>query len=160
MGVGQSGSAEIQVKLVGDKPKAKLDLTAAWGLASGSSKVVVRRAAPPRPPTPGSYRSKDGAVTFSITNGRPKLTGFRVRTQTTCGGYGTIPTYTMDTYDFPKTTVPRNGIVDSRESKDGLYGVSLQLRVVGGKVTKGRFSYGGPGTCRALEVFTAKRSGR
>jgi hypothetical protein len=155
-----TGSAEIQVKLVGKKGKARLALTAATGEAKASRSVTVRRTAAPKSPVPGAYASKDGAVSFSITKGRPKLTGFRVRTQTTCGGYGTIPTYTMNTYDFPKTTIPRNGIVDSRDGKDDLYGVSLQLKVVGGKVTKGRFSYSGPGTCRAIEEFTAKRSGR
>lgn len=155
-----TGSTEIEVKLVGKQKKTKLKLTAATGEVKATRTAKVRRTAPPRPPVPGSYKSKDGAVHFTVTKGRPKVTGFRVFTQTTCGGFGTIPTYTMNTYDFHKVKIPRNGIVDARQRVEGLYSAALVLRFNGGKVTDGRFSYSASGPCRAIETFTAKRTGR
>lgn len=154
-----TGSTEIEVKLVGKQKKTKLKLTAATEEVKTTRTAKVRRTAPPKPPAPGSYKSKDGAVHFTVTKGSPKVSGFRVFTQTTCGGFGTIPTYTMNTYDFRKVKIPRNGIVDARQSVDGLYSAALVLRFVGGKVKYGRFFYSASGPCQATESFTAKRTG-
>ena len=75
---------------------------------------------------------EDGPTRFTVM---VKLKGFRVTTQTTCGGYGSIPTYTQNTYDFPTTSIPGNGIV-SRGVKggggDSAYSTHLEMYVVGG----------------------------
>lgn len=150
IGPSGEGSAEIEVKLTGKAPKAKLELTASWEAIEATRKVSVAQVAPPARPVPGSYRSSNGSVRFTITGGKAKISGFNVRTRTDCGA---IPT--TNTYDFPKTVIPRNGIVDAVTQTD-LFTTSLQLRVSGGRVTDGSFSYGGPGGCRASETFTAR----
>ena len=78
-----------------------------------------------------------------------------MRTQTQCGGFPGLPTYTMNTYDFPKTKISKAGIVHDRDEGE-LYGVNLEMLVSGSKVTRGRFSYSGPDRCFAVETFDAK----
>ena len=78
---------------------------------------------------------------------------------TRCGIAPDPYTYTTNTYDFPTVKIPRNGIVQAR-SRGSNYGVSLRLRIVGGKVTRGLFNYAGPAACSAASSFEARRIGR
>jgi hypothetical protein len=149
-----SGTVDIRVKLTSKARKAKLTLMASSDGEAGTSKVTVKATKAPAPPKPGRYESKDGDVQFTISGG--KVSGFRVRTQTQCGGFPGLPTYTMNTYDFPKTKISRAGIVHDHDEGE-LYGVNLEMLVSGSKVTRGRFSYSGPDRCFAVETFDAKR---
>ncbi|MEO9323091.1 hypothetical protein ABFT23_06340 [Nocardioides sp. C4-1] len=146
-------TVQVRVRLTG-KRATTLRLTASGGGATASRSVRVARAKAPARPRPGTYRSADGDTTFSVSGG--KIRGFRVRTTTRCGGYPDIPTTTYNTYSFRTVGVPRNGIVVAKE-KGRLYTARLQLRIAGGKVTQGRFSYAGPAACFAVERFTASR---
>lgn len=156
LSTGSTDTVRLKVQLVKKMRKTKLKLV---GRASGDTArraATVRRVGPPARPKPGKYTSRNG-VKFRITAGRtPKVTGFRVYAQTTCGAYPDIPTTTMNYYDFPTTKIGRNGIVDRIKRAD-LYTVRLQLLVRGGKVTRGYFRYGGPNWCRAVKTFTARR---
>jgi len=121
--------------------------------------VPVRLVKAPKAPAPGSYRSPDGDVTFRVTGGRqPKVTGFRVYARTVCQPPLQYPVYSNNYYTFGKVKVGGGGVVDARrEGKN--YSVALRLKIVGGKVTQGRFSYVGPQAshCSATETFTARR---
>lgn len=159
---GGSSSAVIQVKPVGRKKPGKLRITArAAGGAVAHRTIRAKRVKAPKRPAAGSYRNASGTVRFAIKKGR--VTGFRVTTQTRCGGYGSIPTYQQSTYDFPKRKIPRNGILTA-SARGKAYGTpwstSLRFRVAGKKVTRGLFTYYGPGGCSATEGFNAKRTGR
>ncbi|GAA1936708.1 hypothetical protein GCM10009797_33020 [Nocardioides hwasunensis] len=149
---GTSASVGLTVRLTGKKA-GRLTLTAAGGEVSASRRMKVKQVRPPAPPRAGTYRDKSGSVRFSIRKGR--IVGWSGTMQTTCGGYGTPPTYTQNTYDFPRTRIPRNGIVQATE-KGSNYTTHLQLKVAGARVTKGSFSYFGPAGCRASTSFTAK----
>lgn len=145
-----TGYYRVVVTLKGHKD-TRLKLKATGGGASAKSKVKVKPRAAPAAPSPGKYRINDGDVTFTVTATR-KIKNFRVRARTTCGGYPSLPTYTMNTYDYPTTKIARNGIVDD-VSKHDLYTVKLRLSIRGSKVTKGQFNYGGPARCFASESF-------
>jgi hypothetical protein len=156
---GSTDTVRLRVQLVKNKRKTKLKLTARASGATARNSTAVRKVSPPARPKPGRYASKNG-VNFRITAGRkPKVTGFRVYSQTYCGAYPDIPTVTMNYYDFPKSTIGMNGIVDGLDRGE-LYTARLQLLVKGGKVTRGYFRYGGPNWCRSTKTFTAKRVGR
>lgn len=146
-------SVVLTVRLKGRKP-GRLTLSAEGSGVSAERRVKVKQVRAPAPPRAGTYRDKTGDVRFAIKRG--KVVGWLGTMQTTCGGYGTIPTYTQNTYDFPKTRIPRNGIVQQTE-RGGSYTTHLQMKVAGSRVTKGRFSYFGPGQCQASVTFTAKR---
>lgn len=155
---GDPTTVTLRVKLA-RKRKAPLKLVASAGSEQATARTTIGPKKPPKPPAPGKYG--DGAVQFTITKGRsPKITAFSVRTRTTCGGFGTPPTYQMTTYDFPTTKIPGNGIVDrtvvGNRGGDAEFSIHLDAYVAGGKVT-GRFSYAGPGTCRASEAFKLRR---
>ena len=153
-GEATSGTVDIRVKLTSKARKAKLTLMASSDGETVTSKVTVKATKAPAPPRPGRYESKDGDVRFTISGG--KVVGFRVRTQTQCGGFPGLPTYTMNTYDFPKTKISRAGIVHDHDEGE-LYGVNLEMLVAGSTVTRGRFSYSGPDRCFAVETFDARR---
>jgi len=150
-----TGSVRIQVRLKGRK-KTTLTLTAAGAGVSASRQLAVRPAKPAKRPATGGYRSKDGRVSFRIKGG--KVVGFRARMQTTCGGYPGLPTYTTNTYDHPRTKVPKSGVVDSLVSGSG-YSTRLVMVLKGKKVTRGLFRYAGPNRCSATASFTARRVG-
>ncbi len=159
---GGSNSAVIQVKPVGRKKPGKLRITArAAGGVVAHRTIRAKRLKAPKRPAAGSYRNPSGTVRFSVKKGR--VTGFRVTTRTQCGGYGSIPTYQQSTYDFPKRKIPRNGILTA-SARGKAYGTpwstTLRMRAVGKKVTRGLFTYYGPGGCSAVEGFNAKRAGR
>lgn len=159
---GSSATAVVRVKPVGRKKPKKLVLTAkAAGGVVAKRAVKVKQVKLPKKPRAGRYRSPDGTVKFRIRKGR--VTGFSVTTQTQCGGYGTTPTHTQNTYDFPKRKIPRNGILTA-SAKGKAHGVpwssSLQMRVDGAKITRAVFRYNGPGGCSATDAFKAKRVGR
>lgn len=159
---GGSSSAVIRVKPVGRKKPGKLRITAhAAGGVVVHRTIRAKRVKAPKRPAAGSYRNPSGTVRFSIKKGR--VTGFRATTLTQCGGYGSIPTSQQTTYDFPKRKIPRNGILTA-SARGKAYGTpwstTLRFRVAGKKVTRGLFTYYGPGGCSAVEGFNAKRTGR
>jgi hypothetical protein len=96
-------------------------------------------------------------VDFTVRGG--KVRGFRINTQTTCGGYPDIPTTTTNTYDFPTVRIPRNNEVVGSDGKEGgtaSYSVSLDLEFVSRTKVIGSFSYYGPARCVAHDGFTAR----
>lgn len=150
---GSNGYAQVTVKRTRTLKRTTLELVAKNDAAQTKRTTTVRGVKAPARPRKGKYRNKLGSVHFTIKAG--KVRGFRVRTMTRCGTY-LDPTYSVNTYDFPTTKIPRNGIVN-RSVEKRLYEVSLAFKISAGKVTRGRFSYGGPNLCQANERFTAKR---
>jgi len=150
----ESGTAALTVRLKGKKKPGRLTITATSGGASARRAVAVRAVKPPKRPKAGKYRNKAGTVRFTVRKG--KVVGWNGYMQTRCGGYPSLPTYTMNTYDFHTVKIPRNGLVQARQRGTG-YGAQLQMKVVGGKVTDGLFRYEGPARCSAMISFTAKR---
>ena len=171
---GGEGYGEVQVKLTGNSKKSKgkkgkggkgkrkgkpvLKLSASGAGASASTRVLVKTIKPPPKPASGTYESKDGSVSFTIAGG--KVVNWRGRMQTRCGGYPDLPTYTINTYDFPKVKIARNGIVDAtqdgNQGGDAAFGAFLQMQVSGSRIRKGYFSYSGPARCFASTSFDAK----
>ncbi|GAA1507732.1 hypothetical protein [Nocardioides humi] len=149
-----TGTVKVQVKLK-KRAKGKLNLVVSSGAAAASTTVKVKPAKAPPALRAGTYRSKDKSVTFRVKRG--KVVGFRVRTQTTCGGYPDFPTYTMNWYDMPTFKLPKSGVIDVTDKGD-LYTATLEGRASGKKV-KATFRYSGPDRCRATEAFVAKRAG-
>ncbi len=156
-GKATSGTVVLEVKLTSKKRGATLTLSASSDAETATSDVKVTATPAPPAPTPGRYESKDGDVSFTVRGAR--VTRFRIRAQTQCGGYPGLPTHQVNTYDFPKTRISRAGIVFDRDQHD-LYTVNLEMLVTGSKATRGRFSFYGPDRCFALETFTAKRTQR
>lgn len=159
---GGSSSAVVKVKKVGRKKPKSLVLTArAAGGVVAKRTIRVKQVKLPRKPSAGRYRGAGGDVRFQIRKGR--VAGFSVTTLTRCGGYGTVPTYQQNTYNFPKRKIPRNGILTA-SARGKAYGTpwstTLRMRVNGKKVTRGLFRYSGPGGCSTTESFTAKRAAR
>lgn len=130
--------------------------------AKGVRKMRLRPTPVPPRPRNGRYRDKNNKVSFQIRKGR--MVGFRINTRTRCGGVGSIPTYTNNTYDFPRTKVPKNGIIDRVQSgKNDVWrwSATLQVRIAGKKATQGAFRfYNAAGYCNASEAFTARRVGK
>lgn len=154
-------SVSLRIKPTGKKKTGPLTLRVEGVGVDLSHRIKVRAVAPPPKPRAGRYRSPDGRVHFSIRNGR--VVGWHGTMKTQCGGFGSIPTYTQNTYDFPKVKVPRNGILQA--SRTGAasgndWSTFLQMQVRGAKVTHGVFRYGTAGPCTAAVGFTAKRVGR
>lgn len=147
----------IKVKLT-KKRTTKLKLTATGPSAGKATKAVkIKPAKAPKRIKNGKYRSKDKRVKFRVKKG--KITGFRVRAWTSCGGYPDFPTYSWSTYSIPKKKVPRSGIVQIVEKgKSPSYTASLNGRATGKKL-KAKFAYNGPNRCWASVSFTAKRVG-
>lgn len=150
-------SASVKVRLAGRQKRTKLKLRVGDGKVSAVTTLRVVRVNPPKRPRAGSYRSPSGSVRFMIKRGR--IVGWNGTMTTRCGGYPDNFTYSTNTYDFPTTKIPRNGIVE-RSSKGNLYSAHLRLKVAGGRVTRGLFTYFGPNRCFASVPFDAKRSGR
>ncbi|WGX94301.1 hypothetical protein [Nocardioides sp. L-11A] len=151
---GSTGTAKLTVKLK-KKRKSKLVVTVLSGVARATANAKVKPAQAPSRLRAGTYRSKDKSVTFRVKGN--KVVGFRVRTQTTCGGYPNPFTYTTNWYDMPTFKLPKSGIVDVTDRGD-LYSATLGGRASGKKV-KATFRYSGPDRCRATKEFTAKRIG-
>lgn len=156
IGDGSTSSATLKVKLTGSRKRTKVKLRIGDGKVSATRTLGVVRVNPPKRPRAGSYRSSSGDVRFSIRRGR--IVGWNGTMTTRCGGFPDNFTYTTNTYDFPRTKVPRNGIVQE-SSKGDLYSAFLRLRIAGSKVTQGLFTYYGPDRCFASVPFTAKRTG-
>lgn len=149
-----SALARLRVKLTRKKATTlKLKVVGSGGAEATRKVGVASTKAPPRPAA-GHYKSEDGRLSFRIKKGR--VVGFRSQQWTTCGGYPDLPTSSWVTYDFPRTVVPRNGIVDARQ-KHELFTAGLQMKVAGKKATQGYFFYSGPNRCFASSKFTARR---
>lgn len=139
------------------KPKAKLRLAVTEkGEVVGGSQVKLRTRPAPAPPRAGSWTG--GGADFAVHGG--KVRGFRVYTQTTCGGYPGIPTTTNNTYSFDTTAIPRNnelvGTERGNQGGDAAYSAYLELEFVSRTKAIGKFSYFGPARCTAITGFTAK----
>jgi hypothetical protein len=145
----------VWAKLV--KPKARLRLTVSeMGETLGRATVKLKRRPVPAPPKAGGWSS--AGVDFTVRGG--KVRGFRIDTQTNCGGYPDVLTTTNNTYDFPTVRIPRNNEVvgsDGVRTGDAAYSVYLDIEFVSPTKAKGSFSYYGPGRCTAIDRFTATR---
>ncbi|KRF13953.1 hypothetical protein ASG90_14185 [Nocardioides sp. Soil797] len=152
-----SASARVRVKLTRKKTTTLTLKVTGSGGTKATRKVRVSPTKAPTRAVSGTYKSKDGRTRFTIKKGR--LVGFYTQQWTTCGGYPDFPTTSWVAYDFPRTAVPRSGIVDARQ-KHRLFTAGLQMKVVGKKVTRGHFFYSGPNRCFASSAFTARRVGK
>lgn len=148
--------AQVWARLV--KPRAKLRLAVTEkGEVLATTKVELRGRPAPRAPRAGSWSG--GGATFSV-KGR-KVRGFRIFTQTTCGGHPDIPTTTSNTYSFRTTPIPRNnevvGTERGNQGSDAAYSAYLEIEFVTPTKARGTFSYFGPARCRAVDTFTVRR---
>ncbi|NYE35312.1 hypothetical protein F4692_000416 [Nocardioides cavernae] len=139
------------------KPKATLKIAVTEkGEVVGRSKVKLRTRPAPAPPKVGSWTG--GGADFTVRGG--KVRGFRISTQTTCGGYPGIPTTTNNTYSFETTSIPRNnevvGTEKGNQGGDAAYTAYLDLEFVSRTKAVGKFSYFGPARCTATTGFTAR----
>ena len=142
------------------KPKAKLKVVVTGqGQALAKATVKVRQRPAPAPPRAGRWSSN--GVDFTVRGG--KVRGFRIHTQTTCGGYPGIPTTTNNTYSFQTEKIPRNnevvGTERGNQGGDAAYSAYLDLEFVSRTRAKGTFSYYGPARCVAIDGFTARFKG-
>lgn len=157
---GGETEAEVAVKLTGKATRTNLRLVVDGSEASAARTIPVRRVKQPKRPVAGRYRSPDGAVTFRV-NKRGRVTGFRSRTEMQCGTWPQF-TYQTQRWNFPKTAVPKSGVVHrwhrvrTSTRQDSRL---LEFRMVGRKVTRGQFWYDG-GYCTGTTWFTAKRAGK
>lgn len=166
-GVGDESWSYVKVPILLTARRAtriKLVVTASNG-GRAATWISVKPVPAPRPPVPGRYRGtgSDNDVTFRVSKGTPYLTGWRGLLTGTCGGFPDIPSPASGWYDFPRTRIPRNGIIDRQArggSGDARYTVTMELKIVGSQVTRGKMRYYGPGQCRLGTDFQAKRIGR
>lgn len=139
------------------RPRATLKLAITEkGEVVGRSTVKLRTRPAPAPPKAGRWSAP--GVDFTVKGG--KVRGFRIFTQTTCGGYPGIPTTTNNTYSFVTTPIPRNnelvGTEKGNQGGDAAYTAYLDLEFVSRTKAVGKFSYFGPARCTAVDGFTAK----
>jgi hypothetical protein len=139
------------------KPKAKLKLAVTEnGEPIAKASVKLRQRPAPAPPKAGTWKASE--VDFTVRGG--KVRGFRIYTQTTCGGYPDMPTTTQNTYSFQTEAIPRNnevvGTERGNQGGDAAYSAYLELEFVSRTKAVGKFSYFGPARCVAVEGFTAK----
>lgn len=156
LGPGRTTTLRIPIRINARKAR-KVRLTVQGGGVKGSRTIVVRPVKAPPRPLAGTYRSPDGRVHFRVRNGR--IINWRGTMTTRCGIAPSPYTYTQNTYDFPARKIPRNGIVQA-SARGSNFPTSLRLRIAGGKVTRGLFTYAGPAACSASVAFTARRVGR
>jgi hypothetical protein len=158
---GGKDTARVQVKLTA-KRATKLTLVARSGGAKTTRSLPVRPVkAPPRPKA-GAYRASvdPGRLTFRIAGGKVKA--FKARgVRMTCQTPGEYATYRTVDLNFPKAvTIPRNGIVDVTHrwrKGNAWYNASLRMRVAGGKVSQGNFTFSTADWCLVDDDFTARR---
>lgn len=161
---GRSTTLRLQVRHTGRAKKATLRLkVAAPGGVTARRSVKVVRTAAPRRPVDGRYVGAGGRVHFRITKGR--VTGFSATVTTRCEATNDQ----QQTLDFGRVKVPRHGIVVASRSgraSGARWTTGLQLRAVGTKVTRGRFTHHvyTPGlagsSCSSDLGFSARRVGR
>lgn len=154
---GSNSLARIKVKLTAKNKRTKLRLVASSGTVRAARVVKVKRLAAPKRPKNGRYKSDDAQTTFRIKKGR--VVDFRSRQMTRCGGYPDPFTYHWATYDFPRTPIARNGLVDARQ-KHRLFTAGLQMKVSGKRITQGYFFYSGPNRCWASKAIKVRRVGK
>lgn len=154
---GSSTSVSLPVRLVGRQKRTRLKIVVSDGGVKAVRTIRVTRVKPPRRPAAGSYRSPKRKVSFKVRGGR--IIGWHGTMLTRCGGFPDHFRYSTNSYSFPRAKIPRNGIVQA-QARGKLYSVSLRLRIVGSKVTRGHFAYYGPDRCYASVSFNARRTGR
>lgn len=154
---GSTSSASVKVRLAGPQKRSRLRIVINDGSSRSVRTLRVTRVKPPRRPVSGSYRSRSGDVSFTVRRGR--IVGWIGTMTTRCGGYPDNFHYSTNTYSFPTVRVPRNGILQAKETAE-LFSISLRLRISGRKAVQGLFNYYGPDRCFASANFTATRTGR
>jgi hypothetical protein len=139
------------------KPRATLRLAVTEkGERLGRASITLRQRPAPTPPRAGAWSAP--GVDFTVRGG--KVRGFRIATQTRCGGYPGIPTTTNNNYSFQTEPIPRNnevvGTERGNQGGDAAYSAYLELEFVSPTKAVGKFSYYGPARCTAVDGFTAK----
>ncbi len=162
VGPGVTVSVQVPITLKGKAKRTKVRLTVRDSGAGGVTRVVpVRRIQPPSRPAAGKWRSADKTFTFRVKNGA--ITEFRgVNMRMRCASPGSFPTYRNVSLTFPRTKVPRHGILGASrryEKGDVRYGAHLVGKISGKRMVSGKFRYV-TGPCSVNEGFTAKRIGR
>lgn len=159
-------TARLQVRLRAARKQTRLRIVVRGGGVQKARVVPIRRVAAPARPAAGLYRGvgKNKNITFRVRNGRiVKFRGKRFRMR--CQPPLEYARYTYTDLTHRNRPVPRNGIVDDIhrwEKKNGnaWFTSSLEGRLVGNRLTRGRFTYYTAGSCSVDVRFTARRVGR
>ncbi len=147
---------EVRVKLKAKRKRSTLKLKVKGDGVTANHKIKVKRVTPKKP-VAGRYRDKKRGITFRVRKGR--VVQFKGRIQHQCGVW---PQYTYNTqqWQFPKTKIGKDGIVERTVRKKDRR-LDLRMRIAGRKATQGRFYYSSPGGhCFGSTFFTAKRVGK
>lgn len=159
-------TARVQVRLKAARKQSRLRLVVRGGGVRAVRVVPIRRVAAPARPAAGRYRGvgKNKNITFRVQNGR--IVGFRgKRFRMTCQPPMEYARYTYTDLTHRNRAVPRNGIVDDvhewkKKGGNAWFTSMLEGRLVGNRLTRGRFAYFTSGSCRVDVRFTARRVGR
>ena len=159
-------TARVQVRLKAARKQSRLRLVVRGGGVLATRVVPIRRVAAPARPAAGLYRGvgKNSNIAFRVQNGR--IVGFRgKRFRMTCQPPMEYARYTYTDLTHRKRAVPRNGIVDDvhewkKKGGNAWFTSMLEGRLVGNRLTRGRFAYYTSGSCRVDVRFTARRVGR
>lgn len=143
----------LTVRITGRQKNSRLRIVVGDGNSKATRTVPVTRVRPPKPPRSGKYKDKSAQVRFTVRNRR--IVGWVGTMTTRCGGYPGFFHYSTNSYSHPTVKIPRNGIVQSSDRRK-LFSTHLRLRIAGGKVTRGYFSYSGPDRCFASVNFNAQ----
>ncbi len=156
---GETKTVRVPVRLASKKKRTTVRFTVAGSGVKASRAVRVRAVKAPARPAAGTWRSTNTTFTFRIKKGA--ITNFRgINLRMKCGGYGSYPTYRNVTLSFPRVKVPRHGYVEATKKYrkgSAWYSASLSGRVVGKKLTQGKFTYATAGNCMVIERFAARR---
>lgn len=159
-------TARLRVRLKAARKQSRLRLVVRGGGVRATRTVRVRRVAAPPRPAAGRYRGvgKNKNITFRVRNGRiVKFRGKRFRMR--CQPPMEYARYHYTDLTHRNRAVPRNGIVDDvhewkKKGGNAWFTSMLEGRLVGNRLTRGRFSYFTSGSCRVDVRFTARRVGR
>lgn len=155
---GKSETVRVPIKLTSKKKKTTtVTLTAKGSGLTVKKKLKVRAVKAPAKPKTGKWKATN-SVKFTVKKG--KIRDFRFAARMRCAPPGGFATYKNVTLTFPATKIPRHGYVEATKNYrkgNAWYSAGLKAKVVGGKLTQGRYSYFTAGSCSVVEGFTAKR---
>ncbi|MDP9820539.1 hypothetical protein [Nocardioides massiliensis] len=159
-------TARVQVRLKAARKQTRLRLVVRGGGVKATRTVPIRRVAAPARPAAGLYRGvgKNKNITFRVQNGR--ILGFRgKRFRMTCQPPMEYARYHYTDLTHRNRAVPRSGIVDDvhewkKKGGNAWFTSMLEGRLVGNRLTRGRFAYYTSGSCRVEVRFAARRVGR
>lgn len=153
---GSTVKTHVWVRLSRARSAARLVLRDS-GQRLTTKRITLRQRPAPARPRAGSWSG--GGANFAVRRG--KVVNFRVRTRTMCGGYPDLPTYTDNTYSFPRVAIPRNNQISQGRrgnvGKPAEYAVHLRMTFVSRNRARGVFTYNGPNRCTATQAFVATR---